>query len=72
MPTAAAQHSIYGQNTCGSTIPLALEFQVQKQETSVILAAASKSTRPQYKPLFEPKSFNVNQIGRSWCQTIGN
>ena len=33
---------------------------------------ASISTRPQYKPLFEPKSSNFNQIGRSWYQTIGN
>ena len=32
----------------------------------------SISTRPQYKPLFELKFFNFNQIGRSWCQSIGN
>ena len=34
--------------------------------------AASKTTWPHYKPPFEPKNFNHNRIGRSWCQTRGN
>ena len=31
----------------------------------------SMSSRPPYKPPFEPKSFSFNQIGRAWCQSIG-
>ena len=49
-----------------------LNFREKTSASGTDVLVASILPRSRYNPPVESKGFNFNQIGHSWCQTIGN